>query len=72
MITAIVVDDPNELEPSKTLAMFNVPNRSLDEVEWTTAVENIKDRGAGTKVLVNPNTIILIDERGEDERDNES
>ena len=62
VVTAIVVDD-QQIEPHKTLAIFDVEGRSLDDVEWTTAVPNVADRDKDTKVLVNPNTVVLIDER---------
>jgi hypothetical protein len=72
IITGIVVDNPNAVETEKTLAIINVPDRTLEDVQWSTNIDSVSDVtkwDRPPKVLVNPNTIVLIDEC---ELDNES
>ena len=62
-----MVDNAVDTEKRSTLAIIDIPNRTLADVEWTTSVPEVASLPEGKKVLVNPNTIVLIDER-----DNES
>lgn len=46
-----------------TLAIIDLDDRKLSDVEFTTAVQTVGTLPRTTKTLINPNTVIVIDER---------
>lgn len=60
IVTAIVVNDDK-------LAILDLEDRSLKDVEFTTAIDSVENLNTEKKTLINPNVIVVVDERDNNE-----